>query len=724
MLSPAQLEERLIALGNHAHDGSARSAILSRLDMALPIQSITTKQYARDKRMMVNQGGEPFKYDAAKTPYSDGIMDALDHPLVRLVLVKGNTRSGKTVAAENFALKRWTYGPATNVIWFVQDEDSLNDYIDERGDEMLRIHPEVNEKVNWGDRTQGRKRKNIGKSKLFYRPATSRALRMKAAPLIVGDEIDAWTPKTRDAAPTLISSRQEEFGSAAKAFLASHADAGPDGGIDLHLRDSLLHLWWVRCPHCSNAMCPAQEAEDTGARLTWNVPELLHRAQTMERADFLEMVQQNVRLCCPHDGCHATFDADERRGLMANGLWLQPHQRLLTDGTVEGAPRVATTMGFVIHAFMAPFAKLRETASDWAAAMLGFEDTGNDIKLKEVVVKKLGETYLGAKADEIVESHKVIQSRLTSRYRLKTVPAGVKFITAFVDVQGDRFEVRVIGWDLGKQSWLIDAYSIKQWPRAGQHGAFDNIDPGGKLSDWDIVEEAVLTAVYPLADNDQRLARGEQPLFMPIARTMIDAVGVPGVTSNARAWLSNLMSRQPGDGKRLIDGYRVALVHGASSKKAPLYGKPVQVELDDAGKRRAVPVFERYPNVHELKRIIAKRMKIEEPGPGRMHMPASASDGQGMSSRYARELVAERFRNGEWVKIYKDNETWDGWVMCEVARETLKPDRPELWTGGELPEWADPRPRGHGLDSEVVERVNPFDRLARLNEGISGELER
>jgi len=675
-----------------------------------PVQAISTKEYARTKRKMVNQGGEPFDYDPTKTPYSDGIMDALDHPLVRQVLVKGNTRSGKTVAAENFALKRWTFGPATNVIWFAQDDESLNDYIDERGEEMLRIHPEVNEKVNWGDRKAGRKRKDIGRSKIFYRPATMRALRMKAAPLIVGDEVDAWPPKSRDAAPTLLSSRQEEFGSAAKVFLASHADAGPDGGIDKHLKQSLLHLWWVRCPHCQGGMTPAQEGEDTGCRINWNVPEMLSRAGDMDRTEFLEQVQRDVRLVCPHDGCYATFDADQRKDLMRGGQWLQPHQRMLRDGTIEGEAKVQSIMGFVIHAFMAPFVKLGETARDWAAAMLDFEDTGNDVSLKEAIVKKLGETYLGAKLDEAIESHKIVQARLASRYELKTVPAGVRFLTAFVDVQGDRFEVRVIGWDLGKQSWLIDAFAIKQWP------GFDNIDPGGKLKDWDIIEEAVLTQSYPLANNPMRLAAGEPELFMPIARTMIDAVGVPGVTANARSWLSNLLQRQPGDGKRMIPGYRVALVHGASSPKGPLYGKPVPVEFDDVGRQRTVRVFERYPNVHELKRVIAKRMRIEEPGSGKMNMPAN------ISARFAKELVAERFRNGKWVKLHRDNETWDGWVMCEVARETLKPDRPELWADpNNLPEWAMPHQRGQGIDSTPAEPVNPFDRLARLNMGISGE---
>lgn len=670
---------------------------------------------------MVNPGGDPFRYDESKTPYLNDINDALDHVAVRVVAVSANTRSGKTTSFESYCLRNYTYGPLTNVYWFMQDEDSINDYIDERGEEMLKIHPKVSEKIDWNDKRNSRKRKKIRKFLLLYRPATMRALRAKAAPVIGGDELDAWNKKLRAAAMTLVTSRQEEFGTAAKAYFCSHPDAGADDGISAIQKDSLLHLWWVRCPHCSKPMSPAVQAEEMGARINWNVPELMARSSEMERVEFLDMVAKNVHLICPHEGCYATFGAEERVALMNTGCWLQPHQRMLEDGTVEGEKRFEKIMGFVIHGFMSPFQKLRETARDWAAGKLTFDDTGNDIHLREVVVKKLGEIFTGAKEDEMVEPAKVVQARLSTRYELKTVPAGVKFLTAFVDVQGDRFEVRVIGWDLGKQSWLIDAFAIKQWPRVGEHGAFDNIDPGGKLSDWDIVEEAVITRVYPLADNAVRLARGQEPLFLPIARTAIDAVGVPGVTANARSWLSNLLARKPGEGKRLIDGYRIQLVHGASSKKSKsLYGVPKKVEIDDAGKPREIPVFERYPNVHEIKRIIARRMRIVEPGPGRMNLPAT------ISARYARELTAEQMINGTWTRRGA-NETWDGWVMCEVARESLKPDRPDFWNQVDydgkplLPEWADPRPRDQGIDSDIPEAVNPFDRLAQINSGISGE---
>lgn len=704
MLYTQELERRIERLANHEHDGSARQAWLSRLDNLLPQQAISINQFAATKRLMVNQGGEPFPYNPDLTPYAVGINDACDHPDVRVIAVKGNTRSAKTVSAENMVLRDWTYGRSKNVLWFMQDEDSLNDYIDERGEEMLRIHPEVDEKIDWSDPKNGRKRKKIGKSLVLYRPATQRALRAKAAPTIVADEIDAYQKKVRDAIMTLVTSRQEEFGTAAKAYICSHPDAGPDGGIDQVLKDSLLHLWFVRCPHCGHASSPAAEVEEWNKpRIRWNVADLMPLADEMDRVAFLDHVAANAMLVCPHDGCGATFNPSQRLDLMASGRWLQPHQEWLPDGTIKGEPRVAATMGFVIHAFMAPFVKLPETARDWAAAKLTLDATGVDTHFREVVVKKLGETPMGANPEEQIEGWKTVQARLSAHYPIKTVPADVMFLTAFVDVQGDRFEVRVIGWDLGKQSWLIDAYAIKQWPAFGKHSAFDNIDPGNRLTDWDVINEAVIKASYPLQSNPQRVEAGLPELFLPIAKTVINSAGQPGVTNNARTWTANMLATGQ------FQTYQIMLMQGAASKTGQfLYGKPKQLNFDDQGLPLASTVFERYPIVHEIKRIIAKRMKIETPGAGRMNLPAQ------ISPRYFQELTAERLVNGEWIASARRNETWDGWVACEVAREALKPDRPDLWAGA-LPVWADPKPRGQAGETVLDAPLSVFDRLHKLN---------
>lgn len=675
---------------------------------------------------MVNPGGEPFPYDPSLTPYADGINDACDHIDVRVIAVKGNTRSAKTVSAENMVLRDWTYGPLKNVLWFMQDDDALKDYIDERGEEMLMIHEEVSEKIDWNDsRNKSRTFKRIGRSRNFWRAATSGALRAKAAPTIVADEIDAYQKKIRNAIMTLVTSRQEEFGSSAKAYLCSHPDAGPTGGIDAVIANSLIHLWFARCPNCGHAASPAVEAEERDMpRWKWNVPEMMGLADEMERQQFLDHVAENVRIVCPNDDCRAEFDKSERLDVMNKGRWLQPHQKWHPDGRVEGAAKVAEQMGFVIHAFMAPFVKLDATARDWAAAKLSLDATGDDVHFREVVVKKLGETPRSTKAEEQMDNPKVVQSRLTSPYAFKSVPPGVMFLTAFVDIQIDRFEVVVIGWNLNRESWLIDRYSIKQWPAFGDHAAFENIDPGNRLVDWDVIEEAVVAASYPLQSNPQRKEAGMDELFMPIAKTVVNNSGQAGATNNGRKWFANMVGRSPAGGRRVVGRWQVMLMQGSASKTGETYGKPKPVEFDDQGKQLLVPVHERYPNVHMVKKIIAGRMKIDTPGPGRMHIPAIPPvDGrmdnatfQKMMNLYVYELTAERFINDEWVPTRTRNETWDGWVACEVGREALKADRPELWEG-KLPVWADPKPRGQELGTMVAKPSDVFDRLANFNKG-------
>lgn len=700
MLNLPQIEERLVALGNHAHDGDAKSAFAARLDYLKPQDSITSHEWAVTTRKFRGPTGELVDFNPALTPYMKGPTDACDQHGVLVVAVKGNTRCGKTVAAENKACKHWDRGPLYNVLWFMQDEDSINDYIDERGEDMLLIHEGISEKIDWTDRRNSRKRKKIGRATLFYRPATMRSTRSKAAPLIVADEIDAYQKKVRDAIMGLVRNRQREFGNSALAYLCSHPDAGPDGGIDTIIRDSLQHLWWVRCPHCGGSSSPAAEAE---TRITWNVPELIKRTADLPRAERLREIYDNAHLICPHEGCHATFDNAERLALMNSGQWLQSHQVLETDGSVTGEAKVEEIMGFVIHGFMAPFINLSEVARDWAAAWIAAETTGNDINLRERTVKDLGETYFGTKAEEQTEPWKVVKARMDAPYELKQVPEGVKFLTQFVDVQGDRFEIVVIGWSLTLESWLIDRYAIKQWPAFGKHSAFDNIDPANRLSDWDVIEEACLVARYPL----QR----QPDLYMPIAKTLVNASGQAGVTNMARIWLSNMLARKPGEG-RLIQPYQVQLFQGVDGKKVPTYGRPRPVEFDDAGKPLKIQIHERTLHVGDIKRIIMRRTKIVEPGPGKMHSPMR------LAPRYIRELCSERLTNGLWIPSGA-NETLDGYVACEAARENLKPNRPGLWDT--TPEWAKPRPLVDIIDTDTRNPLSMFDRLAELNRDAGGD---
>jgi phage terminase large subunit GpA-like protein len=651
------------------------------------------------------------KWNLDLTPYIEGIQDTSDIPLVQVVAVKGPARSGKTVAAENRALKHWIYGPSVNVLWYMQSREDVEDYVEERVEWMLEHHEQVSAKIKWNDRRNSRARKRIGTTLARWLPATKGTTRGKAAPLIIADEIDGYAKAVRRSILTRLINRQREFGTGALAYICSHPDEGPTEGIDAVLRDSLVHLWFWECQACGFYSSPSPEAEH---RMRWNVPELIAGNADLERGALLDKVEEGAALICPHCESHVRDDpagylGSERDAMNRTGRWLQPHQTIGPGGEIDGAPEVQEYMGFCIHGFMSPFVTIGGLAREWAAAKLESDLTGNETGLKEVVVKSLGETFIGSQAEKQIEDWKVVGARLKDQpYLMGTVPAGCQFLTAFVDIQGDRFEVRVIGWNVNRESWLVDAYAIKQAPPDPETGkpAFDNLDPFHRLNDWSVLEDGVLRQTYPLADHAS--------LHLPIARMVVDTGGGDDTTNNARKWAAGSIGRA----RNPVPAWRILLTKGAASKKSETYGKPRKLEYDDQGKPLPAAVWERTVNVHEIKGILALRMKIEVPGPGRMHMPIDVKD------RIVRELCAEQFVNGEWIAVQRANETWDGWVAAEVARETLQPERtPPIDWQNAPPPWAKPFEIGkeRGIDTSSRPRPGYWERLRKINRGAQTE---
>ncbi len=624
---------------------------------------------------------------------------------VRVVAVKGNARSGKTVGFENHALKRWAHGPWGDVFWYMQSDDAIEEYMEERGEWMLQNHEQIAEKIDDAYRRNARDRKRIGESLALWMAASPKTLRGKGAAFIVADEIDSYSKRVLPGLLTLLKNRQREFGTAALLAVASHPDAGPNYGVESIIAQGLRHLWWHRCGKCGKNVSPCPEAD---VRLNWNVAKLLKKCEGVERTDILDIVQAETRLICPH--CGFAHDNDKRIQMTnETGAWVQPGQSLGKNRKVIGKHVVNEIMGFSIQAFMTPFITIGGVAREWVSGKFLHDDTGDDSTLRYVTVHSLGEVYEGAKEDEKTEDWKVVKNRMQScyPYLMRTVPPGCHFLTAFVDIQGDRFEVRVVGWSQGRESWLIDAFAVKQIERDGVQ--MINVDPFNKLKDWAVLEDAVLKQSYPLSDNPT--------MHLPISRVAVDLGGGgnkelnTSATINARLWASGLISRKVAP----IQEFRIMLVRGSAHKSGELYGKPKQVTHDDRGIALPTPVWERTANVHEIKRIIAKRMKITTPGPGKMNAPTDLSD------RFFREIVSERLIGGEWVPSGR-NETWDGWVACETARATLQPEREGLDFDKKPPYWARPFAFGveRGIEASVRSKASPYSRMLRYNRGLEG----
>lgn len=195
---------------------------------------------------------------------------------------------------------------------------------------------------------------------------------------------------------------------------------------------------------------------------------------------------------------------------------------------------------------------------------------GDDTKLKTFINTRLGETWkedVGEKPD-----HEILYNRRENYGG--DVPNSVVFITAFVDIQDDRFEFEVCGWGADEQSWSIE-YQVLL----------------GNLSNqvvWDTLAE-MLRKQYQRNDG----------AIIPISRAGIDSGG--HYTDEAYAF-----SRKHG-------------VHWVIPTKGhSVYGKPV---ADFPKKPNKKGVFLTMVGTENAKDLVYNRLAIKELGPGYCHFP-------------------------------------------------------------------------------------------------------
>jgi len=670
------------------------------LDALRPAEDISTLENAVKNRFIQADGGAEVQFSIEKTPYLEEVHEAMDDPTVRIVAVKGPARCGKTLTAENFLLKIGMWGPSRNVLWFMHSEPDLKRYVYERVNFFFKRHEDVGAKIK--RKNPAWNMKEIDGQVWEWAPANPSTTRARSASFIVGDEIDAMRPAIRDAILTLIRNRQREYGQTAKAFVCSHPDAGPSFGIDAILKKSDMRIRLWKCPCCSTRFSPAVEAEEMGVkRIAWNMDQLYKLREAMEPDAFIAHVQQHIALVCPNSDCAVEFGDQERLFMdskAGGACYIGRGQSVDEHNNVVGERVASDTAGFVLHAFMAPFVTLAGLAKEWVEAKIEADDTGAEHNLKEVSVKSLGETYRGNEAASKPRVWKEVKKRLVDEnYRLGEIPDGVDFLTQEIDIQGNRYEVAVIGYSRLRESWLIDRYAIKE---REMNGMIRELSPGDRLGDWDVLEEKALYRTYPFA-SDRRLSMG-------IAKTIIDTGGVPGVTNNARVWASNLTGRS----ENPLPTWKLLLMKGDAHFRGEIIQKARKITHDDAERELPFPVFERTINVHEVKKIIANRMDMPREGStqGLMHLPVNVED------RHVRELCAETLQNELWISKGR-NELWDQWVASEVAFRLLAPETVKIDWINDPPSWARPfevsQEKPHG-DMSPLEPAF-FARFRKLN---------
>lgn len=290
----------------------------------------------------------------------------------------------------------------------------------------------------------------------------------------------------------------------------------------------------------------------------------------------------------------------------------------------------AGVAGFWISELYSPWKRLGEIVADFLAKKDSPET------LQTFVNTTLAETW---KQPGDAPAWEKVAAR-SGDYVLGQVPAQVRFLTAGVDVQGDRLEMAVWGWGRGRRRWLVDYQVIDGSPTRDET--------------WEALTEAT-----------QISYETEAGVSLPICRV--------GIDSGYEATKVYEWARRQGAG-------RVLVMKGYDSGVS-LLGLPTGSDISQRGKRAKFGVKVWPVNVSMAKHELYGQIRLEraegaDAPAGWVSIPA---DGwiRPTHEEFCRQLVAEQYlvrvvkgyRKGEWIKARERNEALDTANLARAAAE-------------------------------------------------------
>ncbi|HAH2565754.1 TPA: phage terminase large subunit family protein [Escherichia coli] len=426
-------------------------------------------------------------------------------------------------------------------------------------------------------------------------------------------------------------------------------EAPPTTGIlSLYNRGDRRRLYWP-CPHCGEYFQPEMD-NMTGYR---------------DSSDPV-LASEAAFLQCP--ACKGRITPDMKRALNMKCVWLRDGQSIDRNGQVSGDGRRSRIASFWMEGPAAAYQTWAQLIYKYLTAEREYESTRSEETLKTVINTDFGRPYL-PRANLEQRKSELLEQRAEDVPK-RSVPDGVQFLTATVDVQAGRdrrFVVQVTGYGSMGERWIVDRYNIRYSLRCDGNGESIQVDPASYPEDWDLLLTDVFEKTWPLASDPSKGMR-----LMSMA---VDSGGEDGVTDNAYKFWRRC--RREGLGKRIY------LFKGDSVRRSKLIQRTFP---DNTGRstRRAqatgdVPLY--LLQTDALKDRVNNALWRDSPGPGYVHFPAW------LGSWFYDELTyEERSNEGKWSKPGRGaNEAFDLLVYAD-ALAILSGYEKIKWPSA--PEWA------------------------------------
>jgi phage terminase large subunit GpA-like protein len=468
-------------------------------------------------------------------PYQKGIMDAITDPTVERVSVMKSARVGYTKCM-NAAIGYYMHQAPCPILVVQPTVDDAKGYSKEEIAPMLRDCPELAKIVFEDAEEVGPKdggntilHKRFPGGVLSMVGANSGAgFRRVSRKVVIFDEVDGYPPSAGAEGDQIkLGTRRTEYYWDRKIIAGSTPLVSGRSRIEEMFEAGDRRRFYVPCPQCGHMDVLVFTPKDDGGHfMKWPKGK-------PEEAFFV----------CYLNGC--VIEHQDKREIVTRGEW-----RAAGESKGHASFHIWAAYSF------SPNASWGQLAEEFVAA-----NKSGPESLKTFVNTVLGETWKDR--GDAPEWERLYQRRET--YAIGTVPAGVKFLTAGLDVQKDRVVWEVVGWGAGKESWSVDSGVIPmdtsnevEWTRIDELLNRTWLTTGG-------APMTVLCLAIDSGFNTQMVYNWARR--HPMSRV----VAIKGV-STARTIIG---SPSPVDvtvrGKRMARGYKVWPI-GVDIAKAELYG--------------------------------------------------------------------------------------------------------------------------------------------------------
>lgn len=591
--------------------------------------------YRPKERLTVSEWAERFipHYDPMALPFLAEIMDALSDPETVEVGDMGPAQGGKSMIGE--AWLGWTVDRASDPFLMVQpDKAAAEAFVKLRINELVRSVDVLKQALLPESSADNMHLKLFKGMYVGAAWPVKSQLRQRPYCNVWADDFDAMPEDIEGEGGLLglLDGRQTTF-EGRETKLVSSSPAIEAGGIEAFVESGTDERLHPRCPSC-------------GER--WEID--IRRDLKFDRGTPDEAAE-SAHVVCGASGC--ILEPSARLALLRSCAELPNRGFVAANGGASRHRRTFRRDGLLA------FTSWPKLARQQREAEIAWETRQDESLLRSYYNVKGGKNYRSRLSGEKPIAAKDLKKRREENWRLGTVPKGPKVILAVVDVQHDRFEVALLGFAAGRETWLVDRFAITVLD-----DGLTGVQPFVHKEHW--------KALLPLFDRKAPMVEGakvnvdqgkviEPGTVVGHAPVMAVAVDTGGsdksgdqATEGAKFFFAAAVALG-------VHERRITLLKGGSNVNAQLMppGQFADQKIRGGAKRRSARLW--IPNVHKIKNIIDARLRRTEPGPGYIHLPGD------LGTEILEEITAEEMVEGKWKKRRTRNETWDHLVYGEAA---------------------------------------------------------